>query len=188
MTVSGTGPERVVLVYQLFGDYHRARVARAAERFASEGFELLALQIFSRQDAYRWAGSAAGGAVRGLGLATTGCDQIRWSDFSIAAWENHEAIFFQDDTLIYDGVGAELFASYEYSERLQLYGGINYTDPDINDPRVDPDFGVEFLILGASLFATKESFGYIELLLSNGKDENGVRVDSVISAGYRFDF
>ncbi len=108
--------------------------------------------------------------------------------FSIAAWENHEAIFFQDDTLIYDGVGAELFASYEYSERLQLYGGINYTDPDINDPRVDPDFGVEFLILGASLFATKESFGYIELLLSNGKDENGVRVDSVISAGYRFDF
>ena len=80
MTVSGTGPERVVLVYQLLGDYHRARVARAAERFASEGMELLALQIFSRQDAYRWAGSAAGGAVRGLGLATTGCDQIRWSD------------------------------------------------------------------------------------------------------------
>ncbi len=108
--------------------------------------------------------------------------------FSIAAWKNHEAIFFQDDTLIYDGIGAELFASYEYSERLHLYGGFNYTDPDIDDPRVDPDFGVEFLIFGASIFATKESFGFIEALLSNGKDENGVRVDSVISAGYRFDF
>ncbi len=108
--------------------------------------------------------------------------------FSIATWKNHEAIFFQDDTLIYDGVGAELFVSYEYSERLHLYGGFNYTDPDINDPRVDPDFGVEFLIFGASIFATKESFGFIEALLSNGKDENGVRVDSVISAGYRFDF
>jgi predicted porin len=108
--------------------------------------------------------------------------------FSVAAWKNHEAIFFADDTLIYDGVGAELFASYEYSERLHLYGGFNYTDPDINDPRVDPDFGVEFLIFGASMSATDESFAYFEGLLSNGKDASGRSVDSVISAGYRFDF
>ncbi len=108
--------------------------------------------------------------------------------FNVAAWKNHEAIFFADDTLIYDGVGAELYAAYEYSDRLQLYGGFNYTDPDINDPRVDPDFGVEFLIFGASWFSSKESFAYLEGLLSSSRDENGKHVDSVISAGYRFDF
>ena|GEM_PF-6975419 len=32
--------------------------------------------------------------------------------FSIAKWKNHEAVFFQDDTLIYDGVGAEFYASF----------------------------------------------------------------------------
>ena len=108
--------------------------------------------------------------------------------FSIARWDNHEAIFFDDDTLIYDGFGAELYASYEWSDRMHLYGGFNYTDPDIDDPRVDPDFGAEFLIFGASWFATKDSFAYIEGLLSNSKQVDGQSVDSVFSAGYRFDF
>jgi predicted porin len=108
--------------------------------------------------------------------------------FGMAKWKNHEAVFFQDDTLIYDGVGAEFYASYAYSERLNFYGGLNYTDPDINDPRVDPDFGVEFLIFGASFFDSDKSFAYIEGLLSNSEDVNGERVDSVLSAGYRFDF
>jgi predicted porin len=113
----------------------------------------------------------------------------RWNAaFSVAKWDNHEAVFFEDDTLVYDGVGAELYASYEYSDRLQLYGGFNYTDPDIDDPRVDPDFGVEFLVFGASWFATEDSFGYLEALLSNSGDVNGERGDSVLSAGYRFDF
>ena len=108
--------------------------------------------------------------------------------FSIAAWENHEAIFFENDTLIYDGVGAELYVDYAYSDRLHIYGGFNYTDPDIDDPRVDPDFGVEYLLLGASWYATDESFVYLEALLSGNRDINGRHVDSVLSAGYRFDF
>ena len=108
--------------------------------------------------------------------------------FSIATWNNHEAIFFEDDTLVYDGIGAELYTSYEWSERLHLYGGLNYTDPDIDDPRVDPDFGIEFLIFGASWYATRESFAYIEGLFSSSRDADGDKVDSVISAGYRFDF
>ncbi|MGI9248243.1 MAG: porin [Woeseiaceae bacterium] len=107
---------------------------------------------------------------------------------SIAKWDNHEAVFFDDDTLIYDGVGAELYASYEWSNRMHLYGGFNYTDPDIDDPRVDPGFGAEFLIFGASWFATKDSFAYLEGLLSTSKKVTGEDVDSVISAGYRFDF
>lgn len=108
--------------------------------------------------------------------------------FSIATWENHDAIFFEDDTLVYDGFGAELYASYEWSDRMHIYGGFNYTDPDIDDARVDPDFGIEFLIFGASWFATQESFAYIEGLLSSSRDVEGKHVDSVISAGYRFDF
>jgi len=101
--------------------------------------------------------------------------------FSVAQWNNHDAIFFDDDTLVYDGFGAELFASYQYSDRWQFYGGFNYTDPDIDDPRVDSDFGVEQLLLGASVFATEESFAYFEAVLSNDKDVNGERVDSVFS-------
>ena len=125
------------------------------------------------------------------GVATLGARYHRgpWNAaINLATWKNHEAIFFEDGTLIYDGVGAELYAEYAYSDRLQLYGGINYTDPDIDDPRVDPDFGIEFLIFGASLFASEESFAYIEALFSNSTDENGEDVDSVISAGFRFDF
>jgi len=108
--------------------------------------------------------------------------------FSIASWENHESIFFDDDTLIYDGVGAELYVDYAYSDRLHVYGGFNYTDPDIDDPRVDADFGVEQLLFGASWFATEESFAYLEALLSGGRDINGRHVDSVVSTGLRFDF
>jgi len=108
--------------------------------------------------------------------------------FSLAAWDNHESIFFDDDTLIYDGVGAELYIDYEYSDRVHIYGGFNYTDPDIDDPRVDPDFGIEQLLFGASWFATDESFVYIEALLSGGRDINGRSFDSVLSTGLRFDF
>ncbi len=108
--------------------------------------------------------------------------------FNVAKWENHEAIFFDDDTLIYDGAGAEFYAAYEYSDRWHFYGGFNYTDPDIDDPRVDSDFGKEHLLLGASVFATPESFAYFEAVLSNDRDVNGDRIDSVLSTGLRFDF
>ena len=125
------------------------------------------------------------------GVATVGVRYHSgpWSTaFNIAKWDNHEAIFFEDDTLLYDGVGAELYADYEYSHRLHIYGGFNFTDPDIDDPRVDPDFGVEYLILGASWSATDESLAYFEALLSGSRDINGRHVDSVLSAGYSFDF
>ncbi|MGI9293544.1 MAG: hypothetical protein ACR2PS_06130, partial [Pseudomonadales bacterium] len=108
--------------------------------------------------------------------------------FAIATWDKHESIFFVDDTLIYDGEGAELYVDYAYSDRLHFYGGFNYTNPDINDPRVDSDFGLEQLLLGTSWFASDNSFGYIEALLSGGSDINGSTPDSVLSAGYRFDF
>ena len=64
---------------------------------------------------------------------------------------------------------------------IVMAGGFNYTDPDIDDPRVDPDFGLEFLILGASFYTTPESFAYIEALLSSATDADGGNVDSVIS-------
>lgn len=108
--------------------------------------------------------------------------------FNVATWENHEAIFFVDDTLFYDGVGAEFYVNYKFSDRLQIYGGFNYTDPDIDDLRVNPDFGIEQVLLGLSWFATEDSFAYLEALLQGGKNVIGQRPDSVLAAGYRFDF
>jgi predicted porin len=108
--------------------------------------------------------------------------------FNIAAWDDHEALFFKDDTLIYDGLGAELYADYAYSDRLHIYGGFNYTNPDIDDPRVDSDFGNKQLLFGASWFSTEQSFAYIEALLSGSRNINGKRIDSVLSTGFRFDF
>ena len=108
--------------------------------------------------------------------------------FNIATWDKHESIFFADDTLIYDGEGAELYVAYENSDRLHIYAGFNYTDPDIDDPRVDSDFGLEQLLLGVSWYATDESFAYLEALLSGGSDVSGDTPDSVVSLGYRFDF
>ena len=135
--------------------------------------------IFSPDDSWDVGFAFSGSRVKGTFeqitgdkdsyVATLGARYQRgpWhSAFSIATWENHEAIFFEEDTLVYDGIGAELYTSYEWSDRLHLYGGLDYTDPDIDDARVDDDFGVEFLILGASWFATDESFAYLEALLS----------------------
>lgn len=173
-------------------------------RTASDGADYNALassMIYSPNDAWDLGFAFAGAQIEG-GFEQIAGDEDTYvaalgaryqsgpwnTAFSIAKWDNHEAIFFDDDTLVYDGVGAEFYTSYQYSDRLNLYGGFNYTDPDIDDPRVDPDFGVEYLILGASWFATKESFAYIEALLSSGTDVDGNHGDSVLSAGYRFDF
>jgi predicted porin/uncharacterized coiled-coil protein SlyX len=157
--------------------------------------------IFAPNDRWEIGAAFAANRIEGAFEAATGDDNsgvatvgVRYHSgpwntaFSIAAWDNHEAIFFEDDTLIYDGVGAELYVDYAYSDRLHIYGGFNYTDPDIDDPRVDPDFGVEHLLLGTSWFGSDESFGYLEALLSGGRDINGRHIDSVLSAGYRFDF
>jgi len=157
--------------------------------------------IFAPNDRWEIGAAFAANRIEGAFEAVTGDNNsgvgtvgVRYHSgpwnaaFSIATWDNHEAIFFADDTLIYDGAGAELYVDYEYSDRLHIYGGFNYTDPDIDDPRVDPDFGVEHLLLGASWFATDESFAYLEALLSDGRDINGRHLDSVLSTGLRFDF
>ncbi len=157
--------------------------------------------IFAPNDSWEIGAAFAGNRIEGAfeeitgdnnaGVATVGVRYHSgpWNTaFSIASWENHESIFFEDETLIYDGVGAELYVDYAYSDRLHIYGGFNYTDPDIDDPRIDSDFGIEQLLLGTSWFASDESFAYLEALLPGGKDVNGKHVDSVLSAGYRFDF
>jgi len=157
--------------------------------------------IFAPNDRWEIGAAFAANRIEGVfeeitgddnsGVATVGVNYHSgpWNTaFSIATWNNHESIFFADDTLIYDGVGAELYVDYAYSDRLRFYGGFNYTDPDIDDPRVDSDFGLEQLLLGVSWFTTDESFAYVEALLSGGSDVNGSTPDSVLSAGYRFDF
>jgi len=157
--------------------------------------------IFAPNDSWEIGAAFVGNRVEGTfediagdddsSVATVGVQyhNAPWkAAFSIATWDNHEAIFFADDTLIYDGDGAELYVEYGHSDRWLLYGGFNYTNPDIDDPRVDSDFGIEQLLLGASVFATETSFAYLEAILSNGKDVNGERADSVLSTGFRFDF
>jgi len=49
-------------------------------------------------------------------------------------------------------------------------------------------FGVEQLLLGVSWFTTDESFGYPKALLSGNTGVDGSSRDSVLAAGYRFDF
>jgi len=180
-----------------YGLQTQFKTAADGDDFESLGGSL----IFAPNDRWEIGAAFAANRIEGAFEAATGDDNsgvgtvgVRYhggpwnTAFSIAAWENHESIFFEDDTLIYDGVGAELYVDYEYSDRLHIYGGFNYTDPDIDDPRVDPDFGLEQLLFGASWFASDESFAYLEALLSGGKDINGSSPDSVLSAGYRFDF
>ena len=157
--------------------------------------------IFAPNDSWQIGAAFTASRIKGAFEQITGDDEssvatvgVRYDSgpwnvaFNIATWDKHESIFFVDDTLIYDGDGAELYVDYAYSDRLHFNGGFNYTDPDIDDPRVDSDFGLEQLLFGASWFATEESFVYIEALLSGGSDVNGSTPDSVLSAGYRFDF
>ena len=157
--------------------------------------------IFAPNDSWEIGAAYVASRIDGTFEVITGDDEssvaavgVRYHDgpwnaaFNLATWDKHESIFFVDDTLIYDGDGAELYIDYAYSDRLHIYGGFNYTDPDIDDPRVDSDFGLEQLLFGVSWFATDESFAYIEALLSGGSNVDGGTPDSVLSAGYRFDF
>ena len=180
-----------------YGLQTQLRATDAGDEFESLGGSL----IFAPNDSWEIGAAFVASRIDGAFELITGDDEssvatvgVRYVDgpwnaaFNIAAWDKHESIFFANDTLIYDGDGAELYVDYQYSDRLHLYGGFNYTDPDIDDPRVHPDFGLEQLLFGASWFASDESFAYLEALLSGGKDVNGSTPDSVLSAGYRFDF
>ncbi len=157
--------------------------------------------IFAPTSEWRMGAAFSASTIKGGFVDLTGDDEssiavvgVRYASapwtiaLSVASWENHESVFFDEDLIFYDGEGAELYVGYDFPNRFTVYGGINYTDPDIDDPRIDPDFGVERWILGASFFTTQQSYAFVEALLNNGTGPAGNSPDSVMAAGYRFDF
>lgn len=72
---------RVLLIYQLFGPYHRARWLHFRKQCIGTGWDPIGLQLFSGQDLYNWRPANSGlGSIKDLSLNTNGSDNIRWFD------------------------------------------------------------------------------------------------------------
>ena len=72
---------RLVVVYQFFGPYHRARWPVLRDRGSQAGVDIVGLELFRSPDLYNWLHDAQPlpGVTR-LELPTNGQDEIRWCD------------------------------------------------------------------------------------------------------------
>ena len=66
--------------HQYYGPYHLARVRKLAPTFHREGLELIPLQLFDRQDIYRWDDTDTHIGFSCLHLPSLGKDRMRWRD------------------------------------------------------------------------------------------------------------
>ena len=91
-------------------------------------------------------------------------------------------------SIVYDASGLEVYGSFDLTERFRLTGGLNVTDPDRIDPRVDPDFQIKYYVVGARWFFDRRTFAYFEARLDDSIDPAGQAGVDVVTLGLRFDF
>jgi 1,2-diacylglycerol 3-alpha-glucosyltransferase len=70
----------VILAYQQFGPYHRARLRHSLPYFQSRGLRLVGLEIFERQLAYEWDNVDPSEDLVRVRLDPLRGDRMRWSD------------------------------------------------------------------------------------------------------------
>ena len=72
---------RIVLLYEAFGPYHVARLRCSRPVFESAGYDLLALELLSGTDTYRWEhDSQSSLPITRLNARSDGRDQVSWRD------------------------------------------------------------------------------------------------------------
>ena len=91
-------------------------------------------------------------------------------------------------SVVFDASGVELYGFYDVTERFRLTGGLNVTDPDRLDPRVDPDYEIKYYVVGARWHFDRRTLAYFEARLDDSVDPSGESVFDVVTLGLRFDF
>lgn len=110
----------------------------------------------------------------------------RWlASLVLSRLENIETT---DQFKYFDGVGAELFAQWEFKNHWWVTGGGNYLNPDNDDPDAG-EYIIRYLVLG--LRYTFDSFNrmaYAEWRIDNGKLADGSSNGNEFTVGVRWDF
>ena len=92
-----------------------------------------------------------------------------------------------DNGTYFDGVGAELYMSYDIDESFRLAGGGNWLIP--RDKNYEGEFSIEDIILSVQYTFGQKTFDdvvYLEVSLPSGKLADGERRDVSVAIGLRY--
>jgi len=115
-----------------------------------------------------------------------------WKIAALDTWtHDHELVATEQATVAYDTLGAELFVSRRYRDRLLFYAGFDFAIPQNLDTRfVDPNFGTRDLLGGLRwlLNVQANSFVYAEGRTGQTRAPGGQRAEDVLTLGIRFNY
>ncbi|HEV8548649.1 MAG TPA: porin [Polyangiaceae bacterium] len=140
-------------------------------------------------------GSTLVGYDGGDGQALTGglvFDDAGWKFALVDTWtHNHEAVSTASASVVYDTLGAELFASRRFGELLMLVAGFDYAIPRQLDARfVNPNYGTRDVLGSVRWLLDRKaaSFVYLEGRTGATRDASGSRAEDVVMLGIRFNY
>lgn len=110
----------------------------------------------------------------------------RWYAGVTISWlENHETT---DETIYFDGRGAELYVSYQFADRWWLVGGWNYLKP-ADDQTQAGAYRINYGVLGVRYtFRDFARMVYVEARLDDSSNADGSDMGNVFTVGLRWDF
>lgn len=134
-----------------------------------------------------WDGKDAQAFTSGITFEKSG-----WTLAVVDTWtRNHELVPTEAATVMYDTLGAELFAARRFPNGLMAYFGFDFAIPRSLDTRfVDPDYGTRDLIGGLRYYFERKdwSFFYLEGRSGSSRDSSGERAADVVTLGMRLQF
>jgi len=132
-----------------------------------------------------------GGAAQALtgGLVF---DDAGWKFAVMDSWtRNHEVVSTASASVVYDTLGAELFASRRFGEHLMLILGFDFAIPRQLDTRfVNPNYGTRDVLGSFRWLLDRKagSFVYLEGRTGATRDPAGQRAEDVVMLGIRFNY
>jgi predicted porin len=119
-------------------------------------------------------------------------ERAGWRISSVNTWtHDHELVKTTSAAVMYDTLGAELFASRTFASLVSLYAGFDLAIPRHLDTRfVNPNYGNRDVLFGARLLldAKAASYVYLEARTGETRDANGARAEDALMLGIRFNY
>ncbi|HWP09773.1 MAG TPA: porin [Polyangiaceae bacterium] len=119
-------------------------------------------------------------------------DDAGWTFALVDTWtRNHEAVSVPAATVVYDSLGAELFASRRFGEHFLLVAGFDFAIPRHLDTRfVNPNYGTRDVLGSFRWLLDRKagSFVYLEGRTGATRDTAGERAEDVVMLGIRFNY
>ena len=119
-------------------------------------------------------------------------DDAGWKFALVDTWtRNHEVVTTASASVIYDTLGAELFASRRFGEHVMFVLGFDFAIPRHLDTRfVNPNYGTRDVLASMRWVLDRKagSFVYLEGRTGATRDAAGERAEDVVMLGIRFNY